>query len=226
MSSGGPDLGGNGSLYDFGKFQGGFDRFLRPFHHDMFRDVLGEPVFAVIPYDPEQFLFRVVVYNIGGSFFRPVIHPHVKRRVGHIGESPFGGVQLIGGNAEVQKNSVHFINPEPVKFCGHVLVIVPDDRHAVPKRFQPLGCRRNGVSVLVKSDQPSGRQSLCYLKGMSRSSESSVRVDSFGKNPESFDCLIKHYGPVFEFRHAYLPVSRVSLLSFENHFPNPESGQA
>ena len=97
----------------------------------MLGDVFRKRVFPVIPDDPVKLLFAQVVDQVFRRSLLSVIHTHVKSCVCHVGETSFGGIQLIGGNSEIQKDSVNLLYAEIPELGNHVFVIVSYDRHAV-----------------------------------------------------------------------------------------------
>ena len=78
-----------------------------PLLHNMFRDIVREPLLAVGVNDPVEFLPGIPVDDVSCRFSSGSVHPHVEGSILiHVGKPTLSGIQLERRNAQIQKNAV------------------------------------------------------------------------------------------------------------------------
>ena len=158
----------------------------------MLGDIGRELFFAVIPDDPVELMLRIAIDNIPGCLRLALIHTHVQGCVHPIGEAPIRGVQLIGGNSQIQHDTIHMVDAKVLKLSAHITVIAPDNRHPIAEFLQSLSRCRDSVRILIDADEPSlvGKL-LTNLVRMSAAAQRAVYVYSIGTDMQLFDRLMQ-----------------------------------
>ena len=82
---------------------------------DSRRDVYGSRLFAIFSEDPGQFGRTGRIHDVGRRLRVFAAHSHVKRAVLHQGEAPAGCVDLIRGDAQIEKRATHRRNAKLIE---------------------------------------------------------------------------------------------------------------
>ena len=105
------------------------DRVVLPHAVDGRGDLRGVALLAVFKQDLLQLGARPVVHHVVGRKGLAAVHAHIERRVGHVGKAARAVVQLRAGNAKVEQNAVHSVQPKAFQNGGDIFKIVVDERH-------------------------------------------------------------------------------------------------
>src|SRR5512139_2415777 len=108
---------------------------------------------AKIPDNLCQFLLRKMVYQIGGSFTRGVIHAHVQGSILLKTESARTLVKLEGRHTEIHQKAIYAGNPQLHKFFGHVRKIAMKKPYSGTIRSKIAGRSLQRIRIPVKSYQ-------------------------------------------------------------------------
>ena len=151
----------NGAGDDVRQLRGGGDGLLRPPLQDPPGDEGREPLLAVIPEDADELLFRIAVHHVRRGEGGALVHAHVQGGLELIGEAAAGLVQLMGGDAQIQKDPVHLVYA-PLQEQGlHVEEVAVEGGEPVLEGGEPpLGCDES-VPVPIDAEEPAvGRKEV------------------------------------------------------------------
>ena len=179
---------------DVHKLGGRFDIFGGSCAHDGTCDTGSVVVFSVYGDDASEICFAVRVDDVVSGKRRSLVHAHIQRRFRVIGEASLGGVQLIGGNAEVEQCAVDTFNAEliqNVRECGEVVF---DENDFVFVCFQTFACGGNCGGVLINTDQLTVFQAFDDLQRVTASAQRTVDVNAVGFDIQRFDAFVKQDG--------------------------------
>ena len=190
VSARGPYSGRDRVLYDLRQLSRGLNGMLLPLSYNMLCYILRKIILTIVPDDPVQFHFSVSIDNVSRRGGIPLIHPHVQRRILPVGKSPGSLVQLIGGNSQIQVDTVHFAELQILQHCFDILIIASYYGYFILKVFQPLSRGRYGVRILVNANETSASQAFAHLVGMSSPAQRSIHINASGLDIQASHCLI------------------------------------
>ncbi|CAM5381650.1 hypothetical protein SRIMM317S_02577 [Streptomyces rimosus subsp. rimosus] len=105
-----------------------------------------------------QFAGRVGVEDLGGADAGRLVHAHVERRVLRVREAAVGLVQLHGGDAEVEQDTLDARDAEAGQDLRQLVVDGVHEGGAVPVGGQALPRQLQRGRVPVEGDQAGGRE--------------------------------------------------------------------
>ena len=194
------------------QLQGSLNRFLLPLSADIRRNLRRIPLFAIFIEDLFQLLIGPAVHHAVSGQAVVMVHPHIQRRIHHIGEAPRPVVQLRGRHAQIQQDPIHERDLQAVKHLIQLIKIGVNQLHAVSKWPQPRSCRLQSHGIPVDSDEGTGGQQRGNPAGMPSSTQSSVHIDSIRTNIQLPDALLQKHGYMMKFAHS--PIASRDASSF------------
>ena len=73
-----------------------------------------------------------MIHDILRSFRLSLVHPHIQRCIFFpVGKAPVCRIQLIGGHAQIQIDSIHLFYPQLGKNLCNSFIITPDDGYLI-----------------------------------------------------------------------------------------------
>ena len=132
-----------------------------------------------------------MIYDLFRRKALRAVHPHIQRRILHIGEAAFGIVQLIGGNTDVKQDPVQSADAPFFQDPDCVLIVCVDPFHLISEGFEPFpgGCQC--FLILIKTVQPAMlSQPRCDLAAMSGTAQRAVHIDAVRPDCKSFEHFI------------------------------------
>ena len=149
---------------------------------------------TVLEKDAAQLLAGPCVDDLIGRQRVVPIHPHVERRVGHIGEAAFAVVQLRRGNAEIEQHSVHLGDVQGIQYFAKVGEVPVYQRDLVHMFLQPLPRRVQRDRVAVDADEASAGQPPADLERMARAAERTIQINAVRADIQKLDGLVQENG--------------------------------
>jgi len=143
---------GVGVFHDLRKLKGRFNGSLFPGRRNSLGDPFGKPLLAIPAENFGKLLPGQAVDKIprAGAL---LAHTHIQGSVAVIGKSPFRGIKLVRGNADIHQHAVHAVNAEASDNLLHLREIRPANSN--PRVIgKPFGDGRDSVRVLVDGNQP------------------------------------------------------------------------
>ena len=195
MADGEHFFGGN-AFDDLDKLGRGFHRLFRSCLNDGGGDPACVVILAVCGDDAAQIGFAVGVYNIVGGERGRFIHTHIKRCFRVIRKTSFGGIELIGGNAEVEQGAVYFFDAKLGKDIGKIREIVFDENDLIFVILEAFAGGFDGADILIDADQLAAVKALDDLQRMAAAAQSTIDVDAVGVDIQGFDALVQKHGNV------------------------------
>ena len=200
-----------GCLDDVHQLPRRFDFLILSGFDDEFRDSARPSFLAVVFDDIRKLLPAVTVHHIACCEGVALVHPHIQRRVLHVGKSSLAVVQLKGGNADVQDRSIDARN---AVFRKHVLDFrvsaLHQDLPALQRR-ESLACRLQRVPVSVDSDEQAFlRKLLPDPERVTAASQRPVRIDPIRFDIQMFHAFLKQDRHMLEFHGHFSVRSRTS----------------
>jgi hypothetical protein len=99
--------------------------------------------------------------QVGGGFRKSLVHAHIERRPVRrfLGETkaPFWGIELSGGDAEIEQHRIDSRPPSPLEHAPEVTKRRVFEADPVADRSEPRSCGRERLLVHVESEQNTGR---------------------------------------------------------------------
>ena len=204
---------GHGGADDAHQLQGGLDGLLGPAGADGAGNAGGVTLLAVIVEDTLQLVLTPVVDDLVGGQGVFIVHTHVQRGVGHIGEAAAAVVQLGGGNAQIQQDAVDAVDVQVTQDLCDLAEVGMDQGDPVSIGGQPLPCRLQRNRVPVDADEAAGGQTLCDLAGMACTAQGAVHINSVGLDDQALDTLVQKDGNMIKFTHKPIASRAASSLS-------------
>ena len=184
----------NHAFHKRGKFSGCLNRLLCARLDDAARNLIRKAVLAVDADDAGEFRLALLVHKIRRRPCAAPVHPHVERRILHIAESPLRVVQLVRRDSEIQINAVRARYAEVVEHRRQIHIVVADNGHLVPERFQPLSGRLDGIRILVYADQPSAFPEFCGdQRRVAAAAERPVHIDTVRSDVQAVNGLPREH---------------------------------
>ena len=129
-----------------------------------------------------------------------LIHAHIQRRVVVIGKAPLPHVQLVAGDAQVNKDAVETtVCSRAFQQRRGVVEVAPQATKARlrPDGGQALARGFDGVGVPVDADQqPAGAQPLQNLAGMARAAQRAIQIDAGRYYRQALQAFVQQHGKV------------------------------
>ena len=188
----------DGRVDDLDQLPGGFDGMRLPPVAQHARD-LHRPVFlAVVANDPCDFLLAPVVDDRARGKRLALIHAHVQRRVGVIGEAAAALVQLMTGHAQIEQRPVDGKDVLRREQRLYVVKIAPERTKTRPSlaRKERHAARRRLDGILIPVDAKetaAGAKPLVNLAGMSGAAQRAVDVGAILADGQSVQALVKQH---------------------------------
>ncbi|MPM55215.1 hypothetical protein SDC9_102008 [bioreactor metagenome] len=156
-------LGRHGGLDQLHQLQSGFHGPVLPCADNGPGDGGSVPLLAVVIKNAPQLVLAPLVHHPAGGEVGGSVHPHVQRRVVHVGKAAGRVVQLRRRHAQIKQQSVRGGNAAAFQDLRKLGKIAPDQRHPVQPGSQPFLRGVNGGPIPVNADQPPGCQPLGNL---------------------------------------------------------------
>ena len=140
-------------------------------------------------------------------------HAHVERPVETEREAALGGIELHGGNAEVEHHAVDCRETGVVRGVVEIGEAVFDQRQPAVRRLHQVRAQRDGVLVAVDADDLAigrGQDGARIAAG----AEGGIDIDAAVTNVEELDCGAAEHGNVVGAIHQRQPQSRRRPPSF------------
>ena len=190
----------NGGVYRAHQVARGRKRRARAMLHNHLGNARGPCFLAVVAQHAGNLLLAPGVDQFLCVKGLPPVHAHVQRRVRVVGKPPFGRVQLIGGDAQIQQNAVHGPNALRLKERAQVVkVSVQGVKIPVLCQAHPGGVQRVLVSVHAEYAGARAQQRLA----VSASAQRAVHKHPARRRGQEFDNFPKHHRLMLE--HARAP---------------------
>ncbi|GMA40053.1 hypothetical protein GCM10025883_20980 [Mobilicoccus caccae] len=157
---------------------------------------------------------------------RPVglVHAHVQRRVGAVGETPVDLVELEGGDAEVEEHPVEGTDAHLGQHLGDLVVHGVDRGEPVAEPGESLPRQVDGLRVAVQADHPRRRARLEDRLGVATHAERGVETDgalALQRRSEQLHDAVAHHRHVPVRGVARRRVHPVALLSMRGSSCHP-----
>ena len=177
----------------------GGEGLLLPLAHDRPGDLAREPLLPEVAEDALEVAHVIPVEHVRGGAAGGLVHPHVERRVGAVGEAAVDLVQLQRGDAEVEEDRVGPVQPEVGEHGRHVVADRVDAGEAVAEASEPAGRERERLRVAVDADGAGLRAMLEERLGVAAHAERAVHEDrslALEGGSEQLDAAPEHDGHV------------------------------
>ena len=197
-------VGRHGRADDLHQLKGGLNGGLFPGADNGRGNGGGVPLLAELEQNPPDLLLGPVVHHRPGGQRLGLVHPHIQRRVGHVGEAPAGVVQLRGGHAQVGQHAAQVVQLQLPQDVRQVAEVAVDQGHPVHQALQPPGGRIQGGLVPVDADEPPGGEPPGNLPGVARPAQGGVHIDPGGVDIQSVDALLKQHRLVGKFHLTHI----------------------
>ena len=176
---------------DVGTLQGGLDGGCLPRAADGTGDLTGEPFLAVGEKNIGKRPLVQCVHKVGGSL-PALAHAHVERRVRVKRKTARAGVELMRGNADVEKDAVHGGNAEGGKHLVHFGEIRLHHRDG--KTRQRRAGFLDGVGVAVERNKSAARKARGDGSAVPAAARRAVKIDAVRLDRQRIDGLVQEDG--------------------------------
>ncbi len=170
-------------------------------------DLPGQPAglgeLAVVREHLGQLLLRVGLEDLRGRGLHPLVHPHVQRPLVHVAEPALWGIQLEGGDAEVDEDAADLL--EGNVEIGQVLEIGLEERDPLGVGSESFPGDLEGLPVAVQADQAGPGILFEEDQGVTGQPQGAVDVGPLPPGVKEFDDFGGQDRAVSVLRHSGFP---------------------